>query len=133
MVIGGTFFGNTYNEDEFSRATFLNNCFENPKIENNNDYLEISLKGSFYCLHDKKYVINVTTDYDVTSNGKKDGNTYSWVVSKNKVDIDFKINKKSEENKKTEEKKAVNLIVILVGICIVLACLVFVKEKVIKK
>ena len=90
-----------YLEKDFVNSNYINTCFEKPSIKDEDDYLEIDLKGAFYCLQDKTMVIEVSSIYpDQYSNGTYiDGKT-QWVIdkyNKDNVDIYYKVmrNKKS--------------------------------------
>lgn len=115
----------TYSLDEFKNATFLNNCFENYKIEETDDGVNYSLNGSFYCLHGKTFYINVTSDQSIVdSNGVKKSNEYHWIINNNSVDIGFKlkdevINIDNESNKQNDSSKQL-IIIFIVGIVLLL-------------
>lgn len=84
-----------YLEKDFVNSNYMNTCFEKHSIKDEDDYLEISLKGAFYCLQDKTMVIEVTSDYpDQYSNGNYVDGKVQWVIddyNKDNVDIYYKV------------------------------------------
>lgn len=115
----------TYTKDEFKKNTFLNNCFENFDINETDDYTEYVVKGKFYCLHDKRFNINVTTDSKVLSNnGNSNEDYYNWVVEKNNVDINLKLSNIDEESVNKEKSSVIFIIVILIVVFLIISLLI---------
>ena len=85
----------SFTEDDYINATYLHNCFENYEIISTDSDFEINLSDGFYCLHDKEFIINVTSNYSViSSNGIQKGNKYTWTINEdnyNKINIHHKI------------------------------------------
>lgn len=89
-----------YLESDFVHSNYMNTCFENHSIKDEDDYLEINLSGTFYCLQDKTMTIHVTSDYEnEETNGEKIGDSFQWVINSNNVD-DVSIYYKVYRNKK---------------------------------
>ena len=80
-----------YLEKDFVNSNYLNTCFENHSITDEDNFLEINLTGAFYCLQDKEMVIRVTSDYpNEITNGEKIDQTYQWVInSSNAQDVNI--------------------------------------------
>ena len=75
-----------YVESDFVNSNYMNTCFEKHSIVDQDDYLEISLSGRFYCLQDKVMTIHVDSDYsNEVTNGTKVGNAFEWVIDSNNV------------------------------------------------
>ena len=71
----------SYSKKDFANSTFLNNCFENFEVNDN----EYKLSGKFYCLHDKRYNISVKDKYSV----------FTTTIDKDEVGIIYKVDKKT--------------------------------------
>ena len=87
-----------YPEKHFVYANLITLCFEKYDIISGDDYFEVKLSGAFLCNNKiKKLNIEVTSPYKVLeSNGKKNGNTYSWSIKKkdfSNVDVSYKISR----------------------------------------
>jgi len=130
-----------YVEDDYIKSTFLNTCFENKNIIQEENYLEINLSGRINCYMDNTINIYVTTDYDILeSNGKKENNTYYWTIddsNNTNVDINYKIsrvkkNMKKYYNSKNSKKLSSNLLTIL-GATIILITLIIIYKNISKK
>lgn len=84
-----------YLENDFMNSNYINTCFENHEVNNTDDYFEIHLSGSFYCLQDKTLSIQVTSNYvEEETNGEKNNNSFKWTIDKdnyNNVDIYYKV------------------------------------------
>ena len=91
-----------YLEKDFVHSNYMNTCFENSSIRDEDDYLEINLTGTFYCLQDKTITVHVASQFEQeTTNGTptEDG-AYEWKINsqnKDNVDIYYKVfrNKKA--------------------------------------
>ena len=91
-----------YPENYFVYGNYITACFENYDLISADDYFEVKLSGTFSCNNQiEKLNIEVTSDYKVLeSNGKKNGNTYSWSIDKKdfeNVDISYKIKRDYDE------------------------------------
>ncbi len=78
--------------------------------------------------------IEIETDYKVKkTNGKKEGNTYTWKINENSVDVDPSMYIVLDINEPVKEKKSLKIVFLLLGILILLgvliACLLFKKNK----
>ena len=85
-----------YLEKDFINSNYMNTCFEKHSIVDEDDYLEIKLKGEFYCLQDKNMTIHVTSNYEKEmSNGNRlEDGSYEWYIDNNNfknVDIYYKV------------------------------------------
>ena len=80
-----------YLEKDFVHSNDMNTCFENHEIRDEEDYLEISLSGQFYCLQDKSITIHVTSDYAAEeTNGESIDGSFEWVIdSMNQEDVNI--------------------------------------------
>ena len=76
-----------YLEKDFVHSNYMNTCFENHSIVDNDDYFEINLSGEFYCLQDKVLTINVSSDYaEEVTNGVQVGDSFQWIIDSNNQD-----------------------------------------------
>lgn len=87
-----------YPEKYFVYANLITVCFEKYDIVSGDDYFEVKLYGAFSCNNQiEKLNIEVTSPYKVLeSNGKKNGDTYSWSIDKkdfSDVDVFYKISR----------------------------------------
>ncbi len=94
-----------YPEKYYVYGNLVTVCFTNYDIVSADDYFEIKLSGAFTCGNQiEKLKIKVTSSHkDITSNGKKDGNSYTWTIDKDSfenVDIQYKV---SRDYKKMSE------------------------------
>lgn len=84
-----------YLENDFMNSNYINTCFENKNIHNEDDYFEIHLSGAFYCLQDKTLTVQVTSSYvEEETNGEKNNNSFRWTIDKdnlNNVNIYYKV------------------------------------------
>ena len=76
-----------YLEKDFVNSNYMNTCFENHSIIDEDDYLEIHLSGAFYCLQDKEMTITVSSIYpDEESNGIIENESSTWIINSGNVD-----------------------------------------------
>ena len=78
--------------------------------------------------------IEIETDYKVIkTNGKRDGNVYTWEINKDSVDVSPAINMVLEINESTKTSKSNTVLLILLAILlligVLIACLLFKKNK----
>lgn len=81
-----------FTNDNYERAYFPNNCFDNIKLYNEKGYITLSTSKGFNCIEEEyglsNLTINITTKYKVeTSNSDiADGRTHKWMINKNNKD-----------------------------------------------
>lgn len=87
----------SYSYNEFKNSYLINRCFENVFIDNNDEYLYISLSG-FNCVFNQDIYIAISSEYDVTKENALDyqDGYYLWNL-KNIDNIEFSISKNEIE------------------------------------
>lgn len=106
-----------YNEEEFKKASSINNCFQYPELDFSKNYY-INLQGSFYCLYSDSIDIKIETKNDVYYNNADEiqGNLYIWHIDESNRDyVDIKI----EVDKGTPMKTIIIIIVSLLLVTLV--------------
>ena len=91
----------TFKPDEYGNSTAIHKCFEKMEYINKEDYYEIKLGGTFYCLYGTTLEINVKTPNLVKKHNadKHKGNTYTWIINAENADdtnISIKVMKKTK-------------------------------------
>lgn len=120
----------TFNENNFNNSRIINECFDNHiyNYVDNKYYLVVS--GKFNCNYSDITNINITTNYNVTSNNatKIKNNTYTWTIDETNKDdlyffitIDKSTNSKLDLSWNTFKTIGLILIILLSGICIYFA------------
>ena len=116
-----------FNENNFNNSRIINECFDNHIYEYKDNKYYLVVSGKFNCNYSETTNINITTDYNVTSNNaqKIKNNTYTWTINENNKDNIYffiTINKtnKSSFNLSWNTFKTIGLIIIILlsGICI---------------
>lgn len=87
----------SYSYNEFKNSYLINRCFDNVFIDNNDEYLYISLSG-FNCVFNQDIYIAISSEYDVTKENALDyqDGYYLWNL-KNIDNIEFSISKNEIE------------------------------------
>ena len=117
----------TFNENNFNNSRIINECFDNHiyNYADNKYYLVVS--GKFNCNYSDITNINITTNYNVTSNNatKIKNNTYTWTIDENNKDdiyffitIDKSTNSKIDLSWNTLKTIGLIIIILLSSICI---------------
>ena len=128
----------TFIEDDFITSNYVQTCFEKYDIKSSDNYIDINLSGSFYCLHDKIFIISVKSPYTVLeSNGTKDDEGYFWIIDKSNVDnvsIKYKIKRNvgnmiRDYNDIKEESNTKYISIIIFGILVLFIILIRVRSK----
>ena len=57
-----------YNSTNFIKSTYLNRCFEYVNIHEDNEFINVILKGEFRCLYGDKVIINLKGKNLISSN-----------------------------------------------------------------
>lgn len=76
-----------FNVDNYNRAYFPKNCFDNIKVYSENGYITISTSKGFNCIENdiglSNLTINIKTKYEVEKSNadSKTGNVYSWKIN----------------------------------------------------
>lgn len=78
----------SFTPENYGESVAISGCFENYEYINDDDYYEINLSGSFYCLYGDSLEINISTPNVVDKNNamSKSGDTYTWVIDSSNVD-----------------------------------------------
>lgn len=125
-------FNYTFNENNFNNSRIINECFDNHIYEYKDNKYYLVVSGKFNCNYSETTNINITTDYNVTSNNaqKIKNNTYTWTIDENNKDNIYffiTINKtnKSNFNLSWNKFKTIGLIIIILLSSI---CIYFVKK-----
>lgn len=125
-------FNYTFNENNFNNSRIINECFDNHVYEYKDNKYYLVVSGKFNCNYSETTNINITTDYNVTSNNaqKIKNNTYTWTIDENNKDNIYffiTINKtnKSNFNLSWNTFKTIGLIIIILLSSI---CIYFIKK-----
>ena len=133
-----------FDKDNYERAYFPNNCFDNIKVYNNGGYFTISTSKGFNCIKDdyglSSLTVNITTKYVVESSNSDsvNGNTQSWIINKNNYEdkniyirIDTKKISELENNDENENKvvKIFLTIGISLAILLIIAIIFLINKK----
>ena len=117
----------TFNEYNFNNSRIINECFDNHVYEYKDNTYYLVVSGKFRCNYSKTTNINITTDYNVTSNNAQTikNNTYTWTIDENNKDNIYFFITIDKTNKSTFDFqwntfKTIGLIIIILlsGICI---------------
>lgn len=121
-----------FNENNFNNSRIINECFDNHVYEYKDNKYYLVVSGKFNCNYSETTNINITTDYNVTSNNaqKIKNNTYTWTINENNKDNIYffiTINKtnKSSFNLSWNTFKTIGLIIIILLSSI---CIYFIKK-----
>ena len=121
-----------FNENNFNNSRIINECFNNHVYEYKDNKYYLVVSGKFNCNYSETTNINITTDYNVTSNNaqKIKNNTYTWTINENNKDNIYffiTINKtnKSSFNLSWNTFKTIGLIIIILLSSI---CIYFIKK-----
>lgn len=119
-----------YTEEDYLKSTFLNTCFENKSIIQEEDYLEINVSGRMNCYMNKTTRIYVTTPLEVLeSNGTKENDSYYWILdtmNNEATDIHLKIAREKSTMKRgytNAYSLGQDLLIIfglMIGLCVLL-------------
>lgn len=116
-----------FNENNFNNSRIINECFDNHVYEYKDNKYYLVVSGKFNCNYSETTNINITTDYNVTSNNAQTikNNTYTWTINENNKDniyffITIDKTNKSSFNFSWSTFKTIGLIIIILlsGICI---------------
>ena len=125
-------FNYTFNENNFNNSRIINECFDNHIYEYKDNKYYLVVSGKFNCNYSETTNINITTDYNVTSNNaqKIKNNTYTWTIDENNKDniyffITIDKTNKSNFNLSWNTFKTIGLIIIILLSSI---CIYFVKK-----
>lgn len=119
--------------ENYDRAYFPKNCFDNIKVYDERGYITISTSKGFNCLGDdiglSNLTINIKTKYEVESSNadSKNGQTYSWKINKQNassksvyINVDTRKIAKQDKDAKLEQKLIDALLTIGLTIAILL-------------
>ena len=121
-----------FSTDNYERAYFPNNCFDNFKVYEEKGYITLSTSKGFNCIKEEyglsNLTINITSKYEVESSNSDttEGRAHKWMINKNNssdknIYIRVNTNKLSKVEVKNEEED--KIVKIFLTICISLAIL----------
>lgn len=128
----------THDYDKFSQSLFLNRCYENVSVVNNDNQIVLSTSDTFMCLNmmdDGFYLdsadIRIQTDMEVVNNNadKVVGNTYIWNIDSdnyNNKSINIQIKKPVNVMEVVSDNETFYLMLFIVIAILVVALLVYV-------
>ena len=117
-----------YDPNSFSDSNILNNCFNDAKFEETDNYYYLSAYGDFNCQYAKKIKVNITSEFAALENNAKkvEGNTYTWYLEEGKEADIFLIlsknvkGKEISKNKFADKFEIIGAIVFIILVAIVL-------------
>lgn len=129
----GIIYNYRFNIDDYNRAYFPKNCFDNIKVYSNNGYITISTSKGFKCIGNdiglSNLTINIKTKYEVEKNNadSQDGNIYSWEINESNYEnknIYINVNTAKISNKKSKIDKNILKAFLTIGITLALLLII---------
>jgi len=121
-----------FDTENYERAYFPRNCFDNVKVYEQAGYITISTSKGFNCISEEyelsSLIVNITTKYEVESSNSDsvDGNTHKWVITENNYEdknIYIRVDTKELSKVKVNNLEEKNVIKIFLTIGISIAIL----------
>ncbi len=125
-----------YSSMDMDQAYIPSSCFESYTFLNEEDYYYLHVMGRFACMYGDKVNVTVKTNQLVMeTNGKINGDRYTWVIDEeNSDDVDMYIKiSKTETSKSNSSNPWTTLriigIVVLSILCVITLAVVFIVKK----
>lgn len=126
----------TFTIEEYTLSTIANELIPGFSSSYDGRYLTITSSNSWNAIDNYEYLddftISIETDYTVKrSNGKKDGNTYTWTISKGEIPDDriyMLIDLNSKEESKKASSKLIYIFLIILIVLVIIASYFLIKK-----
>lgn len=121
--------------ENYHRAYFPNNCFDNINLYKEKGYIILSTSKGFNCIKDdyelSSLTINITTKYEVEKSNSDDvsGKTYKWIINKNNsgdknIYIKVNTNKLSQAKVEKENEEKIEKIFLTIGVSLAILLII---------